>query len=606
MTTLALRPLFLPLVLSTMALTACVSTPKTPDAAGQLIDPVTHQALMVTDTSDPTDFGPAADETGANPTQFSKDNLMALMTAEMAARDQDYDLVLQNYLKVARETRDEAVVTRAFSAAQYLKNEAAFTEMTLLWAEIAPDNVEVQQQAAFELIKMHKLPEALSHMEKVLELEGPASFDRVAMHAKSLPPEERAQLLQLYEQILARHPDNGELRYGYAVLLELNNQPDRALATTESLLNETPDNSAVITLHARLLKNTQGNAKAIAFLKAREKLLMSDMQLGNFYARALIDTNELQEAEKVYKQLAKGFPDATHLRLSYALVALENGKVSEAKKTLLKLVEEGQHANEAHFYLARIAELEKDTNTAILEYRQVERGGNYFNALARAAFLLTEAGKDSEAQALFAEARQSSPAQEPQIWELEINLLTELNRIDDALALADQALNAYPDSHSLLYVRAMLQERKDNLEGMERDLRAILEEDPQNAVALNALGYTLVDRTDRLDEARQLIEKAYAIDPQNPAIIDSVGWLLFRTNQIEQSISYLEQAYAKFPDPEVGAHLGEVYWVSGQKDKALKIFRENYTKDPAHRILDKTLKRLGIDLSQTPEKAGEK
>lgn len=603
MTTLALRPLLLPLVLTTSMLTACSSAPLTSQTPAPLMDSVTHQTLSITDTSDPSDFGPAANETGTNPTQFSRDNLLALLTAEMAARDQQYDIVLQNYLKAARETRDEAVVTRAFSAAQFLKDEAAFTEMTLLWAEIAPDNVEVQQQAAFELIKAHKLPEALSHMEKVLELEGPASFDRVAMHAKSLPPAERAQLLSLYEQILDRHPDSSELRYGYAVLLELNNQPDKALATSQALLTESPENPAVITLHARLVKNTQGNDKAIAFLKAREKLLLSDMQLGNFYARALIDSNQLSDAEKVYKQLAKSFPDATHLRLSYALVALENGKVTVAKNALLKLVEAGQHANEAHFYLARIAEMEKDEDTAILEYRQVERGGNYFSALARAAFLLAESGKGSEAQALFAEARQRSPAQEAQIWELEINLMTEMNRIDDALSVANQALNVFPDSHSLLYARAMLQERQDNLEDMERDLRAIIDEDPQNAVALNALGYTLADRTDRLDEARQLIEQAYKLDPQNPAIIDSIGWLLFRTQQIDKALSYLEQAYAKFPDPEVGAHLGEVYWVSGQQDKAMSIFRENHAKDPNHRILGKTLKRLGIDLSPTANDA---
>ena len=187
--------------------------------------------IWITDVSDPMDFGPATDETGTNPTQFSRENLLALLTAELAAKRQRYDLVLDNYLNTARTTRDEAVVTRAFSAAQFLKDEKAFAEMALLWAEIAPDNVEVQQQAAFELIRARRLPEALTHMERVLELEGPTSFDRVAVHAKMLNEEERTQLLDLYRQILDRHPENGELRYGYAVLQELNNQPQQALQT---------------------------------------------------------------------------------------------------------------------------------------------------------------------------------------------------------------------------------------------------------------------------------------------------------------------------------------------------------------------------------------
>ena len=556
------------------------------------------QSIWMTDVSDPVDFGPAADESGLNPTQFSRENLLSLLTAELAAKRQRYDLVLDNYLRTARATRDEAVVTRAFSAAQFLKNEQAFAEMALLWADIAPDNVEVQQQAAFELIRARRLPEALTRMERVLELEGPTSFDRVAVHAKVLNEEERSQLLDLYRQILDRHPENGELRYGYAVLQELNNQPELALLTARELLEESPENPAVITLNARLLKVTKGPAAAIAFLKAREKLLLEDIQLGNFYARALIDAEDMKSAQIVYGKLADRFPDATHLRLSLALVALENKDVRTAKKTLEALLREGHHTNEAHFYLARIAEQENDIETAIAEYRQVERGGNYFNALARAAFLMTQAGRDPETSLLFEQARGLSPSQAEQIWELEINLRIELGQIDSALTLADKALGEHPGSHSLLYARAMLHERRDDLAAMESDLRAIIDEDPDNAVALNALGYTLADRTSRLDEARQLIGRAYELDPDNPAIMDSLGWVLFRSNKAAEALTYLEKAYARFPDPEVGAHLGEVLWTMGNQQEALRIFRENHARDPQHRILTKTLERLGIELAK--------
>jgi predicted Zn-dependent protease len=591
----------LPLIMSLIFQAGCsLQAPRSEKQPA--IDPVTHQELWLTDLSDPQDFGPAPDESGINPKQFSQENLLTLLTAELAAKRQQYDLVLDNYLAVARTTRDEGVITRAFGAAQFLKNEEAFAEMTLLWADIAPDNIEVQQQAAFELIKARRLPEALTRMERVLELEGPTSFDRVAVHAKVLSEEERTELLRLYQQILARHPDNGELRYGYAVLQELNNQPEQALATAQALLVETPENAAVITLCARLLKITQGSAPAITFLKTREKLLLADAQLGNFYARALIDSEKMREAQNVYKKLADKFPEATHLRLSYALVALENKQTDTAKATLNALIKDGHHTNEAHFYLARIAEQEEDIKKAIAEYQLVERGGNYFNALARAAYLLIQTGQEQESIAFFEQARQQSPAQAEQIWELQVNLMVELERTNDAMTLATRALDEFPDSHSLLYARAMLYERLDNIVEMESDLRSILEEDPNNPVALNALGYTLADRTGRKEEAYNLIRKAYALDPENPAIIDSLGWVLFQTNKIDEALPYLEKAYAKFPDPEVGAHLAEVLWTNGQKDAALQIFQENYDKDPEHRILNKTLDRLGIKLSTSGQK----
>ena len=190
-----------------------------------------------------------------------------------------------------------------------------------------------------------------------------------------------------------------------------------------------------------------------------------------------------------------------HLRLFMHWSPLKNGKVSEAKKTLLKLVEEGQHANEAHFILAH-CRTGDGYKTAILEYRQVERGGNYFNALARAAFPLTEAGKDSEAQALFAEARQSSPSSGTQDLELEINRLTELNRIDDALALCRSGTECLSDSHSLLYVGRDAAGTQGQFEGMERDLRAILRKTPKRRCPqCSGVHFALVDRTDRLDEA---------------------------------------------------------------------------------------------------------
>ncbi len=556
----------------------------------------TLERLEFTDTSDPEEFGPSPEESGVNPTQFSRDNLYDLLVAEVAARRQAFNVVLENYSRVATRTRDHAVVTRTYGIAQYLKDDQTISEMTYLWAEIEPENLDVQQQLAFEQVKNGDFAAALLQMEKVLEMGGDTSFDRIALQARSLPPEEQAEVKVLYEKVLERHPDNGELRYGYAVLQELTGDLSGALKTAQEQLQKTPEKAAIITLMAGLLSKTGGNEAAIEFLTPRQDLLLKDPQLGNFYGRILIEGQRLDEAETVYRDLSESFPDATHLKLALGLVALENQNLDEAASILRDLILADQHTNEAHFYLARIAEIRENSEEAIAEYRQVNSGANYFNALARAGFLLHQRGEAESAQALFHEARMDNPSQAEQIWELEINLYVELEQFAEALALTDRALQEYPASHNLLYSRAMLKERQGDLQGMESDLREILAEDPENAVALNALGYTLADRNQRLEEAAGYIQTAYELDPDNPAIIDSMGWVRFRLGQLEEALKWIREAYARYPDPEVGAHLGEILWSMGRRDEALAVFQRHHDEEPDHRILKNTLERLNIEL----------
>jgi Flp pilus assembly protein TadD len=141
----------------------------------------------------------------------------------------------------------------------------------------------------------------------------------------------------------------------------------------------------------------------------------------------------------------------------------------------------------------------------------------------------------------------------------------------------------------------MLAEQQDNLLLMEKDLRLVLAADPNNAAALNALGYTLADRTTRYAEALELVLRAMALQPNEPAILDSMGWVLFRTGRYAESVQYLSRAYGSFPDPEVAAHLGEALWVNGDKDGAMAVWQGALLRDPGHPILLDTLDRLGVD-----------
>ena len=221
----------------------------------------------------------------------------------------------------------------------------------------------------------------------------------------------------------------------------------------------------------------------------------------------------------------------------------------------------------------------------------------FFSARGRVGRMLIQRGDSSGSAEFFDLQRQAYPELREQLYALESELLVQARLLDASMALLNQALAELPEATSLRYSRAMLGERLDDLALMESDLRHILEQDPDNATALNALGYTLSNRTTRYDEAYALIARALELAPEEPAILDSMGWVLFQQGKAEEAVSYLQRAWDGLPDPEVAAHLGEVLWTLGEKQQAYSVWRDGLLQDPEHDLLQETLERLGISVS---------
>jgi tetratricopeptide (TPR) repeat protein len=225
---------------------------------------------------------------------------------------------------------------------------------------------------------------------------------------------------------------------------------------------------------------------------------------------------------------------------------------------------------------------------------QVEDSREFLAANNRLGRILIETEQLQRSHAWFNQQREENPQRREQLYGLEADLLIQAGVLDAAVQVLNQALEEAPASTSLLYARSMLREQQGNLALMEKDLRAIIASDPDNATAINALGYSLANRTERYTEAMALISQALVLQPDEPAILDSMGWVLYRTGRYEEALEYLTRAYAAFPDPEVAAHLGEVLWVTGNTDAATAIWRGALIKDPDHEILLSTLQRLGV------------
>jgi tetratricopeptide (TPR) repeat protein len=216
------------------------------------------------------------------------------------------------------------------------------------------------------------------------------------------------------------------------------------------------------------------------------------------------------------------------------------------------------------------------------------------DAKALAAQILIDTAFASDIRQFFHDQRRIYPSAAEQLFLLEAESLRDW--AGESLAAYDRGLSAFPQSFSLLYGRAMIHESEGTLLAMENDLRSILAQDPNHAATLNALGYSLTNRTQRYEEAAELIERALALSPGDPAIMDSLGWVYYKLGQYVQSESLLREAHAAFPDPEVAAHLGEVLWAQGREIEAKDVWQDGLRRVNDHPIILEAIDRLGVAL----------
>ena len=523
---------------------------------------------------------------------FEPETLYLLLSAEIAAQRGRYDITLVNYLKAAKQSRDQVVIERAMRIAQSLNGDNAQKQLAELWLDIDPDNLQAHRISAIQAVKGNDLQTAIHHMERIMDQGGDADFDSLAAMAANLPPEQQQELLALYNEMSDRHPDTPELEYSIALLLKVTGQPQQALDRLEPLLQENANIQPAIILKGDLLYQTGQKSSALDYLLTNTRRFPGNRQMGTLYGRMLINEGELQAAQDEFNRLVKRYPDTPGLRLSHALVALENGQTDLARQELTQLAEQGHHTSEANYYLGRIEDQASNTEQAIGYYQSVEQGNYYFPALARASSLLAENGQLEDAIDRIRRLREANPRQAENFWLLEVNLLLDQEQQQQALSTATEALEEHPDNIEIRYARAMLYDGIGRPADAEADLKQIIEQEPENAVALNALGYILTTRTDRLREARGYIEKALRLDPNNPAILDSMGWVLFLEGQLEPALEYLSRAWAAFPDPEVAAHYGEALWMNGAEEQARIIWQEGLEQDSNHEVLRETIDRL--------------
>ncbi|MDO8932881.1 MAG: tetratricopeptide repeat protein [Rhodocyclaceae bacterium] len=516
--------------------------------------------------------------------------LHQFLVAEMAGHRGQMALAVGAYRDLAKSTRDPRVARRAAEIAIYARQYDAALDAARIWVDADPDSQGARQMLASLLAASGRGDELSVHVAKMLAAAGPdigpALLRLNRVFARST---DKAAVQRLIDEVTAPYLGMAEAHFARSIAAVEAQDLFRSRAEVERALALRPDWEQAALLRAQVSPRAEvldGLKRFVADNpKAREARLA--------YARALVGEKRFEEARREFADILADNPDNADVIYAVAVLSLQLGDTALAEVHLKRLVELGySEAGSARLYLGQIAEEKKRWDDAIQWYSQVGAGEQYLAAQVRLASVLAQTGRLDEARRHLQEARAGSPRERVQLILGEAQLLREARRNDEAFQVLEAGLAALPDQPELLYEAGLAAEKIGRPAVLEKYLRQLIQIKPDHAHAYNALGYSLADRGERLDEAQQLIDKALLISPEDPFILDSKGWLLYRRGDSGAALDVLKKALALRADPEIAAHCGEVLWVLGRRDEALKTWSDAVQASPGNEALAATIKRF--------------
>ncbi|MFI4940814.1 MAG: tetratricopeptide repeat protein [Burkholderiales bacterium] len=542
-------------------------------------------------------------ETDALPAvPLTPDIMFQQLAAEIAFQRGDWQFAYESTLSTAKRTHDPRLAQRAFEIAWTAKQPEKALVASRLWRTFAPHSEEATQNYLNSLVLSDKLDEAQVVFEKGLKSATPQTRGILMFqmqHLLARDANKEAAFIML-ENLMAPYADTVEAHLALAYGAFAKGDNVRAQKEAQVALNIKPDSEQAALILAQVNPDKEAALKSLAKFVA-DHPNAQDLRVA--YARILIEQKRYKEAEQEFETLLKGQPE--NLTVLYMLGILElqisDAKAAEQHLTAFLNVL-ANHPNEerdptsAQLLLAQIAEDRKDNETALKWLDQVESPEAYVGVQIRRAGILAKEGHVSDARKLLSELTPVDPAQQVQVIATEAQILRDINQTQEAMAILEAGIKRFPDNTDLLYDYAMDAEKINQFDTCEAALRKIIKIAPKNQQAYNALGYTFAERNIRLDEAYALIDTALKLAPDDPFIIDSMGWVQFRLGRLKEAEALLRRAYSILQDPEIAVHLGEVLWTEGQKADADKLWRDAGAKDPDNDALKSTLSRLHVKL----------
>jgi len=541
--------------------------------------------------SEPERYG--GTEAAAAP--LDAETLFDILVGELAAQSGQAGIAAESLGRAAERTGDARLAERAALAALFAKQYEAARRAAQLWLAQRPDSPEARETLAASLIELGRSAEARAEFERLLQLAGARNnldqtFLRVAAVLGRVGNREAA--IELMRQLVDQYPDVAAGHFALAHLAVRVGDLDVAAAAVSRALVLKPDWEDAALFKARILVSQKQNVQAQRYF---EEFLGSHPGANSVrlhYARFLVDQKQWEKARDQFKQVVAQAPTDADSIFAVALLALQTNRLDEAQTYLKRVLELRPKNDQARIYLGQALEEDKRYAEAAQWYSQVRSEELYVEARSRLAVVTAKQGDIEKAREILRAVPTETDQQRVQLVLAEEQMLRDAKRYRDALAVLNAALERMPGDKELLYARALVAERLDMISLLESDLRAVLTRDPKNANALNALGYTLADRTDRLVEARSLLTQAIEQKPDDPFVLDSFGWLHYREGNTAEAIKYLKRALTIRGDAEIAAHLGEVLWVVGDRGEAETVWTRALHDTPDNEALRAVIKKF--------------
>lgn len=526
-------------------------------------------------------------------TAIAPDVLYMLLAAELAGQRGQYEIALEGYMEAAKRVNDPRFAERAASIAMYMKNRGKTDEALSLWLSQDPQSIMARKLSALSALRSGDKRLAVDHINALLKSD-PADFENVLLELVGvLQKEDKAAFVyDVLETVAATNPDQAVIYFVESLLAMQMNNKDLAEKKVQQALTIKPDWDNAIILQAQIALSSGDLNKAKQVLTSATNKYPENYKIKKMLAQLLAKSGEYERASEVYQSVLAANSDDAEALFDLALLNLQMEHDKKAEELLTTLLKQAGWRDRACLYLGKIEENRGNTKKALSWFDKVTDGPFAFESGMSAISVLTKAKHYDDASLRLDVLAKQYPKQKLRIILMQASLYSQQSQNVKAFDLLTGALAVQPDQKDLLYARALMAERINKHDVLESDLKKILAQNPDDAEALNALGYSLLDDTTRHAEAEKYLQHALKLRPDEAVIIDSYGWLQFKLGKPQQALLYLEQAYAKQQEGEIAAHLCEVLWVLGRKDEAKKLFDKAFKNFPEDEYLLDFKKRV--------------
>jgi tetratricopeptide (TPR) repeat protein len=529
---------------------------------------------------------------GADASSMDGDFLYKFLLGEIAAQRGDLRVAAQAYLELAKSTHDARLARRATEMAMFGRFNDMAVQAARIWLDAEPGSLPARQSLVSIYLTQNDLKAAKPLLKDILAASDNQEQALMQLHALLAKYPDKRETREVLKELTAPYLKIPEAHYALAQAAFFAGDSAAALSEIREALRLRPDWEWGALFQAQVLA-TQSRASALDYLKTYLGAHPGAQEVRLTYARQLIGDKKYPPARAEFQRLLQSNPQNSELAVTVALLSLEMGDLDTAESQLKRVLQmQYKDPDALRFHLGQVAEERKRYDEAAKWYQSVSGGEQYISANARYALLLAKQNKLAEAREHLQSLPASDDSQRVQLIQAEAQLLREARAFEESYSILKKGLDKMPDQPELLYDVALAAEKVNRLEVVETNLRRLIVLKPDHAQAYNALGYTLADRTNRLAEARGLIEKALQMSPEDAFILDSMGWVEYRLGRLAEGLDYLQRAFRQRQDPEIAAHLGEVLWAKGQKQEAERVWRDALRDHPDSEELKSVLRKF--------------